>query len=816
MKYIMAAVLLALSLSTSALSYAAENTEITAGNIFSSQPGEDFGQKVINFVAGGGNPSYMEQSLLSTVSRFINLGALSMMAWLAVLGATTFVIQTGNKGTPGGQVISSFWMPIRISTAVILLVPLSSGYSTLQYGVITIAEKGNSFGNTIQAAGLNWLYENGTYRAPALQDGSGVILSWVASEVCKQYINDVTDYETIRGELRSTVVNPPSPDNYKIFKTGYYYDHTEPGDSARNSSPRKNYCGSIEFSMERGESFYYDKDGNRDNLKAGMNSIMPGQFYARQNRDEYSSGYSGPEEVIKKHEEILEALQPMVAEIASTILSDQEALSALVNQGESAQGAFEQARAEANNSAPAVLAKMQSAVRKYNSMTQSAVAKTVNEIVDKKNGGESWVDQTNRTGWPGLGTIFWQQSMSQMQINKLASAFSATANPNRVDDDFSGDTRLAEINGRINGLMTLKRFSGENPGNITFDMYNLSAIADAGSEGRGFMDGFKNMTYDMVSYIFKAMTFKNGDDPIVNMQYFGTVSGSVSENAYWIKTITTSIMVGVAAGTSHGADGAKNSADNAVLGLGAIIGAPASAATGFLKGALVAMETFFNQTAPFFNTLILYLLILGLVLGVVLPTIPLIQWFMGFISWLLFFVECLLVSPMWLAAHGTAEKEGWGTEHTRQGYMLMIGLFLAPALRVCGFFAILLLMRPIGVLMSWMIDYINGVIVAGWVNPFLLIGAMGVVAIFSYTAMVRIFSLPSELFERGLRWINGGQEVTGDSSAEKETRNVVAAFSSKSEAAGHRSSPKPYSPYPTPASEKGSQNGNSAPKSPTT
>ncbi len=96
----------------------------------------------------------------------------------------------------------------------------------------------------------------------------------------------------------------------------------------------------------------------------------------------------------------------------------------------------------------------------------------------------------------------------------------------------------------------------------------------------------------------------------------------------------------------------------------------------------------------FVSTLVVPLMIAGFALAVVLPTIPLFFWLMGVVSWMLFFVECLLVSPSWLAAHGTAEKDGWGSEHTRQGYMLMIGLWLNPILRVAGFFAIFLVLIP--------------------------------------------------------------------------------------------------------------------------
>jgi hypothetical protein len=52
------------------------------------------------------------------------------------------------------------------------------------------------------------------------------------------------------------------------------------------------------------------------------------------------------------------------------------------------------------------------------------------------------------------------------------------------------------------------------------------------------------------------------------------------------------------------------------------------------------------------------------------------------------------------SAHGMAEPEGWGTEHTRQGYMLMIGLYLNPILRVAGFYAIFIALRPLLYLVS--------------------------------------------------------------------------------------------------------------------
>jgi conjugal transfer/type IV secretion protein DotA/TraY len=741
-------------------------------DVFSSSTGTDFGQRIIEYIVGGGNSNYGEVSLLSTISRFLNLGALSLMAWLAVVGATTFVIQTGNKGVPGGQVISSFWMPIRITAAVILLIPLTSGYSTLQYGVITVAEKSNSFANYVMGKGLDYLYQNGAYRSPALADGSAVVMSWVASEVCRQYINGVTNFETIQG----VTTQRPSPQGGGSV-TEYSYNHTEPGESSQKSDPRIGYCGKITFTILSPKSS--EHAGTLTSLFSGPS-------------DPYSSAHTAPAAIAAKHQEIIAATLPKVQAVAKIILHDESALLALQSGGESQQSTYEKARAEAEKKTPEALRLYYEAVAAYNAKTQGIIATAVNDIITKKNDGASWVEQTKEAGWPALGTIFWQQMMSQSQINQLAKAFTAEHTPPQLDDAFRNDERLRVLSARISGLQKAKRLGGGNTGssngtaNIDIDSYSLSAIEDAGSEGKGIMDGIKNIMYEAFAASFRAMAFRNGDDPIINLQYFGNATGAIAETIFWAKTIGSSVAVGILTGTAETAKGAKNSADNFAFGFGSLLGAPGSVAVGAVEGIKAGVQSFIDQVGPFFNMIILYLLIIGLTLGVILPTIPVVQWFMGFLSWLLFFIECLLVSPMWLAAHGTAEKEGWGTEHTRQGYMLMIGLLLGPLLRVVGFFTILLLMRPIGVLMSWLIDYINGVLVSGFINPFVIAGAMAVVTIFAYTAMVRMFSLPSELFERGLRWVNGGQEVTGDSGAERETRTNVAAFGHKSEAAGHR------------------------------
>lgn len=729
---------------------------------------QDFGNTIIDFFAGGGsaNPA-TEASLTSTLSFYLNLIALAMMAWLGVLAGSSFIIQTANKGTLGGQVISSFWMPLRICTATILLIPGTNGYSALQYGVLTNAKMGNDVGNVVMAGGLNYIYANGVYRPPMFEDGSALIMAWTAAEVCRQYVNSYTESETIVPTIRTR-----STDGYYVTEMGY--DWNETPNSAVGANPRTNYCGNISFRM----------DNNITAASVG-DSIFTYNGLASQNLTDQSDPlYASPARIAPFFEGILRETQENVSAIAAMVLHDEGALRNLQSGGSSYQPAFESARAQTPQRLNDAKGLFVSAVGAYNEKIRTTVASTVEDVIREENDNQSWKDQIISAGWPFLGTVFWQVQMSQMQINGVAKLFAATYSPPMADSSFASDTRYAEIAARVEALSKKYAETKNTSALLTSANYHsLSAIADSGAEGSGMMDKVKSWLFQAAAIPYKVMINRNDDDLIVNMQYFGSVAGGTAEYLFWAKTLSKASVKGATAAGKDLVGGLKSSAEKIPV-VGGILGGFLSPVSAFSKGVSAFAESIVDDISGMLNMVCFYLIIVGFTLAIVLPTIPLIHWFMGVISWMLFFIECLLVSPMWLAAHGTAEKEGWGSEHTRQGYMLMIGLFLAPTLRVVGFLAIFLALKPIGALANALIDYVHGVIISGVISPFMILGCMALVSIFCYSSMTRIFSLPSELFERGLRWINGGQEVTGDASSEKESRHNVAAFSSKSEHAG--------------------------------
>lgn len=732
-----------------------------------SNAGYDFGQKIINWITYGSDTgSHGEQSLLSVLSLTLNTIGMFMMAALFVFGGGNYIIQTANKGVPGGQVISSFWMPLRMAVASILMIPLTSGFSGMQYGVTSVAEFGNTHANILEEKGLTYIYNYGVYRPIALINGEDIVFGWIASEVCKQYINAYTHTETIgyvvtsSGTVQSGFVN----------KIQYPYNESE--SSFRATNPRSEYCGSI-------------------TVAAPAKGDIPDStsIFAFAKKNDISTKVATESQA--KLVSLLNSLQPSISSIAAKILADQNALQSMQKNGSGSQATFESALKEARGQAKGLSGDIEKVLQKYNEGRQSIVATAVNDANAAAKDGKDWKAQTIDGGWPMLGTVFWQINTNQSQINSLAQLMQATATDPAIDAEWAQDQRLQEIAQRLQQVK--KSYSNTSNGSLTVTkgsvIPSLSAISLAGAEGSNLYDVVKMSLYNILSSITKSALSRNSpDDLIINIQYIGSAIGAAAELLYLTKAGVFSSMTFVAKTAEATGEAISSNVFSWITG----IGVAAKAIGGIGSVTLALIQALNSFLFPMIDQILAILIAVGFIAGVVLPTIPLSIWFMGVISWMLFYIECLLVSPFWLAAHGTAEKEGWGTEHTRQGYMLMIGLYLNPILRVAGFFAIFIALKPIGYLVFWFFDYIKGVLQSGFVNLFSSIGGVIVGVMFAYSAIVRVFSLPSELFEKGLRWVNGGHEVTGDGHSEEKARGNFMAFVSKGENAVSR--PMKYSP----------------------
>ena len=145
----------------------------------------------------------------------------------------------------------------------------------------------------------------------------------------------------------------------------------------------------------------------------------------------------------------------------------------------------------------------------------------------------------------------------------------------------------------------------------------------------------------------------------------------------------------------------------------------------------------------------------GIVMGIVLPLLPLIHWLGGILGWFISVFVLILATPVWVASHMFPEGHdiaGRGGP----GYMILLQALLTPVLMVFGFLGGFLICYPILMLLNSMfffvIDSIDATNISGiftfLVDIIIYVG-------FCYYAVSRCFELISVVPDKALAAIGG-------------------------------------------------------------
>ncbi len=187
-------VLLAFALALPTLALATS----TGINQFTPPPGdtsvdflhEVFG-KIVNVVASGGN-------VRGGTEADDVLGAMMMVFNTAVLFlGMVFVAYTTIKGTIDsahdgeilGKKMSEIWIPIRTVGGTALILPLASGYSTLQIGVLWLALQGVGIADAIWKMALDRVSQDNMVANPIIPDARPLAANILRYEVCAAAMN---------------------------------------------------------------------------------------------------------------------------------------------------------------------------------------------------------------------------------------------------------------------------------------------------------------------------------------------------------------------------------------------------------------------------------------------------------------------------------------------------------------------------------------------------------------------------------------------------------------------------------------------------
>ncbi len=133
------------------------------------------------------------------------------ISYMTIKGA----VDSAHDGVLLGKKMSSAWLPLRTVAAAGLLLPLSSGYSLIQIGVLWIVVQSIGLANVVIAEGIDYVAETNMVMQPHIPDARPLAANILRFEVCRAALNQQFEgsgrYEKIMlREQQQTVV--PSAD----------------------------------------------------------------------------------------------------------------------------------------------------------------------------------------------------------------------------------------------------------------------------------------------------------------------------------------------------------------------------------------------------------------------------------------------------------------------------------------------------------------------------------------------------------------------------------------------------------------------------
>ena len=487
-----------------------------------------------------------------------------------------------------------------------------------------------------------------------------------------------------------------------LFNIGLHYNENNKsynwGPSIPGSGLDSDYCGSLKI-VEQGAV---------GNAIVGANTIA--SFFGDYNQKEVTAAANSYQ-------------SSMIVNMDSQLKGIAESVVSSLKSADGGEGMGIDDGVLADNLAKATPAKIaQIAVSQTDAATQrfnQLLAASVDEAGDY---GSDMKQQIIDKGWIATGGWMYQ-------ITALQSYYTAIFNnfPSVTQGEYY--TNTAKVNQVDAELMAYAKKIADPAAISTLaaDMNGNSWLGSAAGSGTSLTRGFaQSIGFDP----------KSRNHPLIQLQNGGSVLEGAGLGMLAVRAAISEYV---------GSDG-----DVTVAGSANIL----SVVKGNLPLAGI-ITAIIDAAADLLPTVAYVFLGAGIVMGIVLPLLPLIHWLGGILGWFISVFVLILATPVWVASHMFPEGHdiaGRGGP----GYMILLQALLTPVLMVFGFLGGFLICYPILMLLNSMfffvIDSIDATNISGiftfLVDIIIYVG-------FCYYAVSRCFELISVVPDKALAAIGG-------------------------------------------------------------
>lgn len=213
-----------------------------------------------------------QQTVVGAMMGVFNLAILFLTMVFVVYTTIKATVDSAHDGVLLGNKMSEIWVPIRTVGGTAFLLPLASGFSLIQMGVLWLALQGVGVADAVWSAAMGKLAINGTLGRVSVPDARPLAASVLRSEVCmaamnKQYSESGWP-ERIQADVAPRMLVNTAAKRLDLYTTTEYRWHS----TASSSSAAA--CGTLSWQQSAQDSL------TRDNTQALAAPIMEAQARA--------------------------------------------------------------------------------------------------------------------------------------------------------------------------------------------------------------------------------------------------------------------------------------------------------------------------------------------------------------------------------------------------------------------------------------------------------------------------------------------------------------------------------------------------------
>ena len=718
-----------------------------------------FGPVIDKMVAGESlNGADASTNIIATMISYFNSGVLTVASVIITYVAIIGIANTANDGEVLGAKWSTLWTPLRAVVGTVMLVPTSSGYSLIQLIVFMIALWGSGLGNTIYRAGMaTSVFSPNAIVADVNKTGEfyglkNFAFNYALSKQCIRLIDSVYENSTTskpRVNIAST------PDSSRLIGKGMREDKY----IFKDRNPESNLggggqiCGSFTL-------ISYDNQGSKSKFADAVSNI-----------DVTITGV--------KKEEIAELMKDINQWVEKWPKTKVDADWSVVNSAE-----------------------FLSILNKH----ENNLATRLQQIALNKTGGiheaiHAFEDTLTSQGWAMAAGWFQRVGTARQGLSKSFGMQVAQAMP----PSFS-----------------LRALSTE-----TNEVANILGAIQTGLQKGLDLKEAKISKADKPSFSDLEKYFPKGKNEPTFEMYSSLVSGLNSAVSSAMQIVISGMVASDSTGKTPfcGSNGEMGGSLNRIKCVGDYIVSVESAVSGIKSGFQLATHAFMliaggAQAIPIVQYLtdvgplltsvghtsdwivsviadiIFWLKAMAFYFSVLLPSLPYIAFMVVVVGNVLAVAQTIIVAPLWAMMHTRPDNSFIGQD--RQGYLMLLSLFVRPALAVLGLFIACLIADPV-------IDFVASAFFEMREALMKGSGFVGIISNFNtyvwwiacfgltlLPILYMIFFLPQTLPDEILRWLGGGLNSLGDSSAVGLVQTGLATIYGKQAAQG--TSPGKFNP----------------------